>query len=199
MATNDTPSSSEAHPERRVITTTESARRDKLLKRLKPYWMMEGANVVLIPLIAWFLITVVAKGQITIAVIAAMLATSFLLVVGTFAWKMVVDGLEGNSTSEEQWTPWLDLARWPAMLLTILALIATVVEAISTLPRFSASLIGASLLCLLAILEFVNYYHVQLQHFDHAEDFQRLLSGKGFRQSHLSKSIRDYRQRSRKV
>lgn len=199
MATNDTPSSSEAHPERRVITTTESARRDKLLKRLKPYWMMEGANVLLMPLIAWFLITFVAKGQITVAVIAAMLATSFLLVVGTFAWKMVVDGLEGNSTSEEQWTPWLDLARWPAMLLTILALIATAAEAFSTLPRFSASLIGASLLCLLAILEFVNYYHVQLQHFDHAEDFQRLLSGKGFRQSHLSKSIRAYRQRSRKV
>ncbi|MCY3012327.1 MAG: hypothetical protein NTY42_21195 [Planctomycetota bacterium] len=199
MATNDTPFSSEAHPERRVITTTESARRDKLLKRLKPYWMMEGANVVLLPLIAWFLITVVAEGQITIAVITAMLATSFLLVVGTFAWKMVVDGLEGNPTSEEQWTPWLDLARWPAMLLTILALIATVVEAISTLPRFSASLIGASLLCLLAILEFVNYYHVQLQHFDHAEDFQRLLSGKGFRRSHLSKSICAYRQRVRKV
>ncbi len=199
MATNDTPSSSESVPERREVTTTESARRDKLLKRLKPYWMMEGANVLLMPLIAWFLITVVAEGQITIAVIAAMLATSFLLVVGTFAWKMVVDGLEGNSTSEEQWTPWLDLARWPAMLLTILALIATVVEAISTLPRFSASLIGASLLCLLAILEFVNYYHVQLQHFDHAEDFQRLLSGKGFRQSHLSKSIRTYRQRIRKV
>ena len=199
MSTNNTPTSSESVPERRVITTTESARRDKLLKRLKPYWMMEGANVLLMPLIAWFLITVVAKGQITIAVIAAMLATSFLLVVGTFAWKMVVDGLEGNSTSEEQWTPWLDLARWPAMLLTILALIATVAEAFSTLPRFSASLIGASLLCLLAVLEFVNYYHVQLQHFDHADDFQRLLSGKGFRQSHLSKSIRAYRQRSRKV
>jgi hypothetical protein len=199
MSTNSIPSSPESDPERRGSTTTKSARRDKLLKRLKPYWMMEGANVVLLPLIACFLITVVAEGQITIAVITAMFATSFLLVVGTFAWKMVVDGLEGNPTSEEQWTPWLDLARWPAMLLTILALIATVVEAISTLPRFSASLIGASLLCLLAVLEFVNYYHVQLQHFDHAEDFQRLLSGKGFRRSHLSKSIRAYRQRSRKV
>jgi hypothetical protein len=52
---------------------------------------------------------------------------------------------------------------------------------------------------LLAILEFVNYYHVQLQHFDHAEDFQRLLAGKGFRRSHLSKSIRAYRQRIRKI
>lgn len=190
-----TPSELESRP----IPTNTSARHEKLLKRLKPYWMMEAANVVFIPFIAWFLITVFAGGQITIAVIASMFATSFLLVVGTFAWKMVVDGLEGNSTSEVKWTPWLDLARWPAILLTILALIATVIEAISTLPRFSASLIGASLLCLLAILEFVNYYHVQLQHFDHAEDFQRLLSGKGFRRSHLSKSIRAYRQRNRKV
>lgn len=199
MSTNNTRSSSESDPERQELATMESARRDKLLKRLKPYWMMEGANVVFVPFIAWLLITVVAEGQITIAVIAAMLATSFLLVVGTFAWKMVVDGLEGIPKSEVQWTPWLDLARWPALILTLLALIATVAEAFSTLPRFSASLIGASLLCLLAILEFVNYYHVQLQHFDHAEDFQRLLSGKGFRRSHLSKSIRAYRQRSRKV
>lgn len=199
MSTNNTRSSSESDPERQELATMESARRDKLLKRLKPYWMMEGANVVFVPFIAWLLITVVAEGQITIAVIAAMLATSFLLVVGTFAWKMVVDGLEGIPKSEVQWTPWLDLARWPALILTLLALIATVAEAFSTLRRFSASLIGASLLCLLAILEFVNYYHVQLQHFDHAEDFQRLLSGKGFRRSHLSKSIRAYRQRSRKV
>lgn len=199
MSTDTIPSSSEPDPESRANTTTVSARRDKLLKRLKPYWMMEGANVVFVPAIAWFLISVFAKGQITIAVLAAIVATSFLLVVGTFAWKMVVDGLEGNPKSEEQWTPWLDLARWPALILTILAVIATVAEAISTLPRISASLVGASLLCLLAILEFVNYYHVQLQHFDHAEDFQRLLSGKGFRRSHLSKSIRTYRQRTRKV
>jgi len=60
MATNNTPSSSESDPERRVITTTESARHDKLLKRLKPYWMMEGANVFFVPFFAWFLITVVA-------------------------------------------------------------------------------------------------------------------------------------------
>ena len=178
---------------------SESARREKLLKRLKPYWMMEGANVVFIPLMAWFLIAICFKGQVTVAVVTAMLATSFLLVVGTFAWKMVADRLEGDSTSEELWTPWLDLARWPALLLIVVALIATLAEAFSTLPQLSASLIGASLLCLLAILEFVNYYHIQLQHFDHAEDFQRLLAGYGFRRSHLSKSIRVYRQRNRKV
>jgi beta-lactamase regulating signal transducer with metallopeptidase domain len=52
MSTNNTPSSSESDPERRQVAATESARRDKLLKRLKPYWMMEGANVLLMPLIA---------------------------------------------------------------------------------------------------------------------------------------------------
>lgn len=114
MSTDTIPSSSEPDPESRENTAKVSARRDKLLKRLKPYWMMEGANVVFVPFFAWFLITVVSKGQISIAVIAAMLATSVLLVDGTFAWKMVVDGLEGNPKSEEQWTPWLDLARCPA-------------------------------------------------------------------------------------
>jgi hypothetical protein len=35
---------------------------------------------------------------------------------------------------------------------------------------------------------------VQLQHFDHAEDFRRLISGRGFRRSHLAKQIAAYRQ-----
>jgi hypothetical protein len=188
-----------SEPEPRSVPASELARREVLLKRLKPYWKMEAVNVLSIPFFAWILIRVCFGGQITIAVIASTVATAFLLVVGTFAWKMVVDRLEGNPASEKTWTPWLDLARWPAILLIMIALIATAAEALSTLPRNSASLIGASLLCVLAILEFVNYYHVQLQHFDHAEDFQRLLSGKGFRESHLSKSIRTYRQRSRKV
>lgn len=170
-------------------------RRKKLLMRLKPYWVMEAANIVLVPGIAFFLIKVPFRGQITSAVVASMLATSFLLVIGTFAWKMAVDGLEGNPSSERKWTPWLDRARWPALLLLSLALSATAIEAIATLPRLSASLVGASILSLLAILEYVNYYHYQLQHFDHAEDFRKLISGRGFRKSHLAKSIAAYRKR----
>ncbi len=34
--------------------------------------------------------------------VLAMIATSYLLVIGTFAWKMVVDGLEGKPESEKK-------------------------------------------------------------------------------------------------
>ncbi len=44
-------------------------------------------------------------------------------------------------------------------------------------------------LLLLAVLEYINYYHVPLQHFDHAPDWQRLVSGRWFRRSHLAREI----------
>ena len=42
---------------------------------------------------------------------------------------------------------------------------------------------------LLAVLEYVNYYHRQLQHFDNASDWRRLLAGRGFRPSQLSRDL----------
>lgn len=45
-------------------------------------------------------------------------------------------------------------------------------------------------LAVLAGLEYVNYYHVQLQHFDNAADIKRLLSGRGFRPAHLARALR---------
>lgn len=42
---------------------------------------------------------------------------------------------------------------------------------------------------LMAALEYVNYYHRQLQHFDNANDWKRLLRGKGFRKSPLRRDL----------
>jgi hypothetical protein len=41
----------------------------------------------------------------------------------------------------------------------------------------------------LAVLEYVNYYHRQLQHFDNKADFRRMLAGKGFRQSWMARDL----------
>jgi hypothetical protein len=54
---------------------------------------------------------------------------------------------------------------------------------------WSPDAIAAAVLATLAALEYVNYYHVQLQHFDNAADFKRLVSGKGFRRAHLARAI----------
>ena len=166
-----------------------SAARAKLLRRLRPYYRMEAANVVLVPACACAVVAASGSGRVSPAMVASMAATSFLLVVGTVAWKIVVDGLEGNPETGRRWVPRLAAARWPAAALILLALALTGGEAYRTLPHWTGSLIAATLLLVLAVLEYVNYYHYQLQHFDHAADFARLLSGRGFRRSHLSKAI----------
>ena len=165
-----------------------------LLRRLKPYYKMEAANVVLVPAVACVAVLASGSGSISPAMVAAIAATSFLLVVGTIAWKIVVDGLEGDSDTARRWVPRLATARWPAATLTLVALCLTGEEAYRTLPEWTGTLIAAAVLVVLAILEYVNYYHYQLQHFDHAADFVRLLTGRGFRRSHLSKSIAAWKQ-----
>jgi hypothetical protein len=48
-------------------------------------------------------------------------------------------------------------------------------------------------LTVLAMLEYINYYHRQLQHFDNAADLKRLLSGKGFKRSHMARELAAFR------
>ncbi|MEN9392769.1 MAG: hypothetical protein RLZZ104_1112, partial [Pseudomonadota bacterium] len=59
-------------------------------------------------------------------------------------------------------------------------------------PSWSAGLADRNIAtgcAVLAVLEYINYYHRQLQHFDNGEDFQRLLAGKGFRKSWMARDI----------
>ena len=59
-------------------------------------------------------------------------------------------------------------------------------------PAWSAGLADRNVAtagAVLAVLEYVNDYHRQLQHFDSREDFRRLLSGKGFRTSWLARDL----------
>ncbi|MFN9877812.1 MAG: hypothetical protein ACK557_04995, partial [Planctomycetota bacterium] len=55
--------------------------------------------------------------------------------------------------------------------------------------QLDARFVAPAILLLLAVLEYINHYHFQLQHFDHAPDWQRLVSGRGFRRSHLAREI----------
>ena len=77
------------------------------------------------------------------------------------------------------------------------ALVLIVASCVSALlgwgvPSWSADLTDRNVAtgsAVLAVLEYVNYYHRQLQHFDNREDFRRLLAGKGFRKSWLARDL----------
>ncbi|MDQ3080564.1 MAG: hypothetical protein M3R03_11290 [Pseudomonadota bacterium] len=68
------------------------------------------------------------------------------------------------------------------------AAVAATLTALS-LNGWTAGVIAAELLTLLAGLEYVNYYHRQLQHFDNLADLKRLFSGRGFKPSHMARSL----------
>ena len=68
--------------------------RADLLKRLDPYWKMEAANVVFVPV---FLIWL-AGGKVGWISLVPMAATVLLLVIGTLYWRGKVRQLRGDGS-----------------------------------------------------------------------------------------------------
>jgi hypothetical protein len=94
---------------------------------------------------------------------------------------------EANATADR--IPLLLRMRWPAIALCVAAAGANGAEWLSGSLQLLAAYVAPAVLLLLAVLDYVNYYHVQLQHFDHPPDWRRLVSGRGFRPSHLARQI----------
>ena len=124
---------------------------------------------------------------------ATFVPTCILLMIGAQYWRAKLIQLRTGA----EFPPGIALlarVEWPVFALTIgavlLALAAWIEPgfAASTADRWTAT-IGATL----ALLEHVNYYHRQLQHFDHLPDIKRLFSGRGFRRSQMASDIARYR------
>lgn len=162
--------------------------RAKVRARLSAYRKMEAANVALAPAFGWWLVTR-AGGEVGWPLLLAMAATSLLLLVGAAAWRMELAELGGDRRLAARLLPPLAWARTPTLLLTLAAVIAAGWQLWRD-AGWTATAIATVAYALLAALEWVNYYRVQLQHFDHMADVKRLLAGRGFREAHLAKAIR---------
>ena len=117
-----------------------------------------------------------------------------LLLLGGFYWRAKLRQIQGQSD------PLTKVMRWAARMQWALAIASASVCALFLASwitgEFDASLgdrISASIAATLAALEYVNYYHRQMQHFDHRADFNRLMSGKGFRPSQMAMDLRRFR------
>lgn len=172
------------------MSATNRTRAD-LLARLEPYWKMEAANVIALPVLTIYL----SGGQLSWVSLVPMASMILLLVIGALYWRAKVRQLKGEP---QNWTGLLGtLARLqlPALVLTLTGAAAAVAGwivsdlAIGTADRWSATACGV-----LAVLEYVNYYHRQLQHFDNKADFKRMLAGKGFRPSWMARDLAVLRQ-----
>ena len=168
--------------------------RRKLRRRLAGYWKMEAANIVLVPGLAFWLAK--PRDPLDVALMVFVYGgVALLLLVGTAYWRGLLLRKLGNPAPLERALRFADRAQRPSLVWLWLAAAAALTA--STLRGFSGPVIAAWAGVLLIGLEYVNYYKVQLQHFDNLADLKRLLGGRGFRRAHLARDLAVHRQRSR--
>ena len=162
----------------------------KLKQRLSGYWKMEAGNVLLMPIVLAFL----AGWNFSWVTLLSFVPMMLLLVIGAYYWRAKLKQLEDRSYRFDAAMQIISVCQVPALTLTLLAAVA-VAYGWLTPGVFSGGWEQgvATFAAVLAGLEYINYYHRQLQHFDHGPDFKRLLAGKGVRPSQMARDLKTYR------
>jgi hypothetical protein len=165
------------------------SRLERLRRRLSSYWKLEVANAALIPATILFVLYQTDEA-VGLGLAIACVPMCGLLLVGGLYWRGKLQQLEGQGQALEQALRLAAGARLPLLATTFLALVLAV--GVWFAPGLAASagerwaITGAAVL---AALEYVNYYHRQLQHFDNAPDFRRLVTGRGFQRAWMARDL----------
>jgi hypothetical protein len=171
------------------MTATNRTRAD-LLARLEPYWKMEAGNAVILPglVVYW------SGGQLSWVSLVPMAAMVLLLVIGALYWRGKVRQLRDQSQDWNGLLSTLARLQLPALGLTLAGCGAAVAGwIVADLAVGTADRVAATGGAILAALEYINYYHRQLQHFDNKADFRRMLAGNGFRPSWMARDLAAFR------
>jgi anaerobic C4-dicarboxylate transporter len=155
---------------------------------------MEAANVVLLPA-AVVLVVWRTGGGFSAALALALGVNAVLLTIGACYWRVALLKVQGDGTPFERWLPRLARAEPWALALTALCVAATVAEIAAAADVFAPERIAAFAMTVLAVLEFVNYYRVQLQYFDTAPDFKALVKRRRLKPAHMARDIAAWRAR----
>lgn len=166
-----------------------------VIKRLSWYWQVEVANAVLVPM-AFVILAAKFGDGVGWPTIAAMVPVCGLLVVGGLYWRGKLHALKGEGKALDRALALADGCDRPLLVLTLLALVLAAAGFVLAIPGSTASDRWAVLIAAaLALAEYVNYYHRQLQHFDNWPDFQRLVKGRGFRPAKMAVDLATWRAR----
>lgn len=169
----------------------------RLEKRLSSYWKMEVANAALLPAVMVYFATFF-KSSIGPLSLITFIPMVCLLIIGGLYWRAKLSFIKGRVGPLKRVIKVANYAQIPMLILTAFSIIfVTLSWANSTLHTGLGDRIVATIATTLAALEYINYYHRQLQHFDHAEDIRRLMTGRGFRPSQMSVDLKKWRRSQR--
>ena len=149
---------------------------------------MELANVPLISAMMVFM-CLWWEQPVGLALALACVPMCGLLIIGGLYWRAKLHQLEGRGETMRAFLPLAVKARLPLLATTALALVLAVAAWFTDLAVSTGERWAVTAAATLAALEYVNYYHRQLQHFDHWPDFQRLITGRGFQPSQMARDL----------
>lgn len=162
--------------------------KNRLHARLSWYWKMEVANAPLIPAIMVFL-AYSYNQPVGLGLALACVPMCGLLVLGGLYWRAKLHQLEGRLHTLESVLALARKWRWPLLITTALACVFAVGVWLTDIAASTGERWAIITAAILAALEYVNYYHRQLQHFDNGPDFQRFITGRGFQKSWMARDL----------
>jgi len=151
----------------------------EVIRRVRMLAVLELANVVWLPLAVYG----VAELPLSPANIAGAAATGILLVQGSVYWSLKARQLVGGAPRITGLRAFRVLRMVnPVVLAAVLAVVG-----IALAEGAPQRALPGLLFWLLAVLEYVNYFHVQLM-YDNREDL-RWLRRNGFKRAHLARDL----------
>ena len=162
--------------------------KQRLRSRLSSYWKMELGNVLILPAAMVFLCSLYEQ-SLSWWLALACLPMCGLLVVGGLYWRAKLHQLEGRGQSLAALLPWIAVLQYPFAVMSVLSFALLFGVWLFGIGDSTGEKVSITIAAVMTILEYINYYHRQLQHFDHAADFQRLISGRGFRKSWMARDL----------
>jgi hypothetical protein len=166
----------------------------KLRKRLSGYWKMEAGCAVAFPLLTIAFVEVQSTLDV-VGLTVSLLACCSLLAIGAAYWRAALHRIDGSLRLMSGVLRVADKLQQLLLVLSV-ASAALGIYLLASDPHGLAARVCVGL-STLALLEYVNYFHVQLQNFDSLSDFQRLLRERRFRRSHLAVDLSASRTRRR--
>jgi hypothetical protein len=163
--------------------------RADIVKRFEGYWRLEVLNILLIPAATvFFLIT--TSQNIGWLFWACYLPNVLLLLIGGLYWRAKLAKAKGEGEVLSHFLPWAARGQLPSLILTAAATLLFAASLLGFVRTESGGeSIASGFFVFLAIAEYINYYMIQLQHFDNLPDFKRMLAGQGFKKAHMRKDM----------
>jgi len=162
-----------------------------LIKRLDEYYKLEGFNAVWIGLFGLYL-TIHFGWRSSLLLSYGLLLVVFILVQGTYYWKLKLARLQGVALRDEQLLARFRLYYWSNTGLIVLypMLIALALVYEPHLLATQTNVAWAVFAYLFGVAEHLNYYHVQLM-YDNAHDWQYLARHKRLKPASLWKDLQE--------